>query len=316
MKRKILVVNLNLAVDKTAVVRGLGKGLIYRLAEVKTLAGGKGVNVARALKTLGVRSRLAGFTAGHNGRWIEGALRREGLESVCVPFSPGESRVCLSVVDSGDGVSTDFNEEGCEVPPAAVKRFLKVFEASLSGCSVAALSGRISPGLPDDFFARLIALAKKRGVVTALDTSGKPLKAAVEAGPSLFKMNRDEFSEAAGEKPAAGAIGRFFRKVHPLGTEYVVVTDGPNPGWAATPQNLWRFYPPPVTLVSAVGAGDSFMAGLLFGFVSGKNRQESVLLALGAAASDCKSLGAGIIGKKECLAFARRAGLERLTNGN
>ncbi len=316
MKHKLLIVNLNLAVAKTAAVSGLSKGNIYRISDGETLAGGKGVNVARVLSTFGVKPLITGFVAGHNGKWIAEALACEGFESVCVPFSPGESRVCYTIVDSKDGVATDFNEEGSPVPLSAQKQFLKVFSRCLDGCGIVAFSGRICPGLGDNFFSQLIALAKNRRILTAIDTSGKPLCAAVKAGPSLFKMNREEFEEAAGEKLSPRAAVRFFRKVLQYGTEYVIVTDGPRPTWAITPQNLWQFTPPPIKVVSAVGAGDSFMAGLLYGFASGRNRQECARLALGAASSDCMSLGAGIISKKQCLEFARKARIKRLPLGD
>ncbi|MFA5160719.1 MAG: hexose kinase [Elusimicrobiales bacterium] len=312
MANRVLVVNLNLAVDKTAVVDRLDKGRIYRLAEVKSLAGGKGVNVSRALTTLGVKPRLTGFLSGYSGRWIAGALRREGIENRCVIFSPGESRLCLSVVDGRDGIATDFNEEGSPVPAAARRRFLKTYAACLGGCGAAVFSGRICKGLGDGFFAQLIRIAKKRGALCALDTSGPALKAAAAAGPELVKLNREEFEYLSGDKLSGGALCRFFAKARAAGTEYIVVTDGPHPGWAVTPQKLWRFRPPEIKPLSAVGAGDSFMAGLICGFARGAGRQECLRLALGAAASDCLSLGAGIISRKQCLYFARHAALEKI----
>jgi tagatose 6-phosphate kinase len=104
-----LVINLNLAVDKTAFVPSFEKGRIFRLAETITLPGGKGVNVARALRSLGVDVPVAGFTSGYNGRWIAEAMKREGLAAYIEPHTAGESRVCYTVVDSA-GRSTDLNE--------------------------------------------------------------------------------------------------------------------------------------------------------------------------------------------------------------
>jgi 1-phosphofructokinase family hexose kinase len=316
MESKLLIVNLNLAVAKTAAVPSLRKGKIYRLSDVETLAGGKGVNVARVLSSFGVKPLVAGLVAGHNGRWITEALSCEGFESVCVPYSPGESRVCYTIADSSDGVATDFNEEGSPVPRSAQKKFLTLFPGLLKGCGFAAFSGRICSGMAADYFAKLITVARRHRVLTALDTSGAPLREAVKAGPSLFKMNREEFFEASGEKLSPRAVVRFFRKVLRYGTEYVIVTDGPRPAWAVTPQNLWKFTPPKIKVVSAVGAGDSFMAGLLYGFASGRSRQECVRLAIGAASSDCMSLGAGAVDKRQCFEFARKAAIKRLALGD
>lgn len=308
---KVLVVNVNLAIDKTVVVDDFIKGRVYRFPAVKTLAGGKGVNVSRALETFGLSSRIIGFIAGHNGRWIEESLDREGFDAVCVPFSPGESRLCYSIADRKSGLATDLNEEGFRIPVSAKNKFIKEFTRALAGADAVAFCGRIAPGLEKDFFVKLIEIAKRRGKPTAIDTSGAPLRAAFKAGPTLFKMNREEFREAFGEDLSEDSIARFFDKVSAKGTEYAVVTDGPNASYAVTPENLWKIYPPRIHVVTPIGAGDSFMAGLIYGFCKGFSRQECARIAVGAAASDCLSLGAGIIDRRQCMDFAQKAVMKR-----
>jgi tagatose 6-phosphate kinase len=97
---KALILNLNLAVDKTVLTGRLEKGRIYRFPETLTAPGGKGVNAARALLAWGLRTKVAGFISGLNGLWIERALKVEGLDAFLVRHKNGESRVCFSVVDS------------------------------------------------------------------------------------------------------------------------------------------------------------------------------------------------------------------------
>ena len=123
-----LIVNLNLSVDKTALVPAFEKGGIFRLDGTITLPGGKGVNVARALRSLGLESPVAGFASGYNGRWIADSLKKEGFLDFIQRHSAGESRVCYTIVDSR-GVTTDLNEEGPVVPAAAQTAFLKKFSA-------------------------------------------------------------------------------------------------------------------------------------------------------------------------------------------
>ena len=103
------IVNLNLSVDKTALVPAFEKGRIFRLGGTITLPGGKGVNVARALRSLGVESPVAGFASGYNGRWIAESLAKEGFRAFIQRHSAGESRVCYTIEDSR-GVTTDLNE--------------------------------------------------------------------------------------------------------------------------------------------------------------------------------------------------------------
>lgn len=304
----VLIVNLNLAVDKTAVVEKFRKGRMYRLDRVKTFPGGKGVNVARSLKSLGTSSRILGFVAGFNGKWIADSLAAEGLGGVCVPCGSGESRICYSVVDGTDGVSTDFNEEGPRVPAVSQKIFLKHYRKSLSRCDAVAICGRISAGLKKDFYGRLVRMAKKAGKISAFDTSGAALREGIAAGAAILKMNKNEFREASGFSPAPAAIRRFFRKVSMLGTKLVFVTDGPFKAYAVTKEDLWILFPVKIgKITSPVGAGDSFMAGFLHSYLRKMTLEDSFRLALGTAASDCLSVGAGMVKRFQCLKFARRA---------
>lgn len=207
----VLVVNLNLAVDKTAVIRNFKKSRIYRLDGVKTLPGGKGVNVARALKSLGTSSRLLGFVAGHNGRWIAENLALEGLDSVCVPYGPGESRVCYSVVDEKDGVSTDFNEEGPVVPPGARHEFVKQYRRLLGDCKAVALCGRISAGLKKDFYGGLVKMAGAAGKISARH------KRRGSAGGNGLRRHDNQDKQAGihggfGIVPPSGEHKKIFRR--------------------------------------------------------------------------------------------------------
>ncbi|MDD4004626.1 MAG: hexose kinase [Elusimicrobiaceae bacterium] len=317
--KRILVVNLNFAIDKTAVIDSLERGRVYRMKNVKTMPGGKGVNVARALQTLGAPAALMGFVAGHNGRWITEVLTKDGFNSICVPFSPGESRVCYSIADT-NGVSTDFNEEGSPVPRQARDLFVRRYTAALGNCDLAAFCGRLMPGLPVSFFNQLIAIARTKNIACAADTSGAPLRAIVKAGPDLIRINREEFEFMARRPFTAENLGVLYAQASKNGTRHIMVTDGPGPTLAVSDGQLWKFCPPPVTVVTPVGAGDSCMAGLLYSFAAGKTRRKCAEFALGAAASDCLSLGAGIIDAKQCQSLARKVksvklGIIEIRNG-
>ena len=237
-----LIVNLNLAVDKTLLVPSFEKGNIYRVADTITLPGGKGVNVARALRVLGLEAPVAGFASGHNGRWIAEALKKEGFTVFVERHGGGESRVCYTIVDS-KGRSTDINEEGPDVPAASQDRFLKKFSAMAGGFRVAAY----------------FALHSRRSLKT------------------------------------------------------LIVTDGPGHTYAVSPFGLWSVKPPRLPgLKSPTGAGDSFMAGFLFGFLHGYDFERTLKLASGAAASDCLTLGAGLVRRDQAMALAQRTLVKKI----
>lgn len=308
-----LIVNLNLSVDKTALVPSFGKGRIFRLGNIVSLPGGKGVNVARALRSLGVESPIAGFASGYNGRWIAGALKKEGFPAFIQRHSSGESRVCYTIADSR-GLTTNLNEEGPAVPAAAQASFLKKFSALASRFKTAAVCGRVSAGLKKGFYSSLVKLAAARGCFTVFDTSGPPLTEALSAGADGIKINREEFEELSGAVFSPSRVAGFFRKNTGAGLKTLIVTDGAGPAYAASPFGLWRVTPPRLHRVrNAVGAGDSFMAGFLFGFLNGYDFGRTLKLAAGAAASDCLSLGAGFIDRAQALSYALKARVDKIS---
>lgn len=307
-----LIVNLNLAVDKTALVPAFKKGRVFRLGGTITLPGGKGVNVARALRSLGQEAPLAGFVSGFNGRWIDAAMKKEGFKTFIERHQAGESRVCYTVVDAR-GLATDLNEEGPEVPAAAQARFLGKFSRLVGQFRVTAVCGRMSAGLRKGFYASLVRLASARGCFTMFDTSGPALAEALAAGAEGIKINRAEFEELSGAPYTPARLAAFFKKYSAKGLKTLIVTDGSGHTHAASPFGLWRVVPPRLGgLKSPTGAGDSFMAGFIFGFLRGYDFERTLKLATGAAASDCLSVGAGFIDREQALSYARKARVLKL----
>jgi tagatose 6-phosphate kinase len=301
---KALIVNLNLAIDKTVKVPTLKFNRIHRFAGALTQPGGKGVNVARVLKALGCRPIIAGFVSGHSGRWIEETLARENIPGILVRHASGESRTCYSIVDAA-GVSTDFSEEGPAVPLAAQRRLLRGLADKAGEFSMAAVCGRMSMGLGKNFYRDMTRILKKAGCFVAFDTSGAPLMEGISAGADLVKINDAEFAEAAGKRLSRRSITRFFRERSPSGLKALIVTAGPRLTLAVSQFGLWEVRPVPLKrIASPVGAGDSFMGGFVCGFMKGLAFEENLRLASGCAASDCRSLGAGLISRREAETFA------------
>ena len=287
-------------------------GRIYRLKDTITLPGGKGVNVARALRSLGLAVPIAGFASGYNGRWIAAHLKSEGFRTFIQRHADGESRVCYTIVDP-KGRSTDFNEEGPRVPLAAQNAFLRKFARLTGEFKAVAVCGRVSAGLKKDFYSSLVRLASDKDCFSVFDTSGPALAEAMAAGVEGVKINRGEFEELSRSAFSPSRIFSFFRAGNPRGLKTLIVTDGAGPAYAASPFGLWRIKPPRIArLKSSVGAGDSFMAGFLYGFLKGLDFELTLKLAAGAGASDCLSLGAGFINKPQALALARAAEVRKI----
>ncbi|MEV6400251.1 PfkB family carbohydrate kinase, partial [Streptomyces sp. NPDC051907] len=205
MRAVILTVTLNTALDVTYVVDSLLPRASHRVGAVHERAGGKGVNVARVLHALGHPAVVTGFFGGATGDRVRKELRAAGLVDQLVPRA-ADSRRTLTVVSRDDGDATVFNESGGPVRSGEWQVFTRHYRRLLRDADAVVLCGSLPPGLPDDAYGQLIALAGAAGVPTVLDTSGPALRAALPAGPDVVKPNSAELAAATGQSdPAAAA---------------------------------------------------------------------------------------------------------------
>jgi tagatose 6-phosphate kinase len=285
----ILVVSPNLAVDVTLDVERLEPGAVHRALRTRRQAGGKGVNFARALTSLGAQGlpedppRVLGFAGGRAGEAIREGLESEGIASDLIPF-PGESRACTILLDR-TGVATVVNEPGpaIEDPLPLLSRF----EERLGGARAVAFMGSLNPGLPLDLYASMIALARKRKRICLLDSSGPPLERALASGPSIAKPNRAEAEALLGRELSTDAARRGgVQRLRELGAETAVITFGAEGFLVASASGIHRCAsnePSDMRLGNPTGAGDALAAGLLAGAVRGYPLVEMARLAAAAA---------------------------------
>lgn len=292
----ILCVNPNAAIDKTLVVENFHLNAIQRPVIELSLPGGKGCNVARVAKTLGQQPVVAGWVGGFHGQFIEAGLRDEGIQTALV-HTAAESRDCTSILDSANGTITEIYEKGRPVTPEELDQFYHLFQEWLPRVQVVTLSGSLPPGVPVDFYAILIGLAHKTGVRVMLDSSGEPLRIGLEDGrPDLLKCNRAELSEATGQlMETLEDIRRLAGDLAARLGGQVVVTLGEVGAVAADRQRTWIIQAPRVKVVSAVGSGDAFLAGLACGILEGRPFEASLRLATAAGSANAMRIGAGVL---------------------
>ena len=199
----IVVVSLNPALDVTHYVDGADWSGVNRPHEVHVRAGGKGLNVARTLRALGQPVLLAGLAGGCTGQALAAGLASTGIEAWLTPIA-GETRRTFVVADSARGQTALFNEPGPPVTAAEFAEFSAAYERAVSGAAVVVLSGSLPPGLPDDAYAGLTAIAAGAGVPVILDASGAPLRLGAAAGPALIKPNLAELEAVAGRELRTG----------------------------------------------------------------------------------------------------------------
>ncbi len=267
----------------------------HHLTAVLALAGGKGINAARVLRRLGGRPVVLGFTAGHNGRFIEQSVRAEGISARWVRLAEGESRTCLSVLHGGSA-PTELNEVGPKVGAKDISRLLGVYRRELKGARLAILSGSLPPGVPAGIYARLIRLAKAARRPIFLDASAAALRLGLAAGPDLVKLNEEE----------ALSVGLGPRRLLPKGETDIVVTLGAQGAVGRLGGALIRCVPPRVKALSPVGCGDTFMAGLAWSLARGSDPAAALSYATALATASAMVLGAGVFRKGDLAGVLRR----------
>ncbi|MEU0688659.1 1-phosphofructokinase family hexose kinase [Streptomyces uncialis] len=288
----ILTVTLNTALDLTYRVPSLRPHSSHRITEVIERPGGKGLNVARVLAALGHPVTVTGFAGGGTGRALRTALAEldeaAPLTDALVPVA-GATRRTIAVVDAATGDTTQLNEPGPLVSPAEWNTFLERYDALVPTASAVALCGSLPPGVPVGAYARLVRAARAASVPVLLDTSGEPLRRGVAARPDLVKPNADELAELTGSHEPAQAIRETRRR----GAHAVVASLGPEGLLAVTPEGRWRAAPPARVSGNPTGAGDSAVAGLLSGLVSGEPWPVRLARAVALSAATVRAPVAG-----------------------
>jgi len=296
----IHLVTLNPALDLSLEVRESREGKIGELKEAGFSAGGKGVNIARFLKAWGLPALSWLGTGGGNHpthRLYRSLLGKEGLSA---KFLSDKAPVRINAVSSDGRSSRKYNHPGTKLPPGV---FLKLLP-SVARKDTVVLTGRLPGGMKESTYADWIKVFRKRGVRTVIDTSGKPLAEALKSGPSFFKVNLIEFSEACGRKfkgldPVRRVIPIFLR--HDL--SHGAVTNGAEGALVWGEGRVLRVSAPKARKGLVVGAGDAFLAGYLRAWEAGKGLEERAGLACAAASVVAF---AGISGFRAPLAAAAR----------
>ncbi|HEV2785190.1 MAG TPA: 1-phosphofructokinase family hexose kinase [Solirubrobacteraceae bacterium] len=294
----ILTVTLNAGIDRTAAVPNFRQGNRHRAVESRTVAGGKGVNVARTLGLLGRPVIATGLAGGATGARLLELLEEE---SVLTDFTPiaGETRTNLAVIDPTSGEQTEINERG----PAVSGRELELFRDKLlylaRGAAIVIFAGSLPRDVPADVYADLIKELRKLGLVVVIDTDGDPLRHAVRAEPHVVSPNVLEAEELVGhefndDEDRVIAV----REMVSLGAQEAIMTT-PDGCFASVLYDgepaLYRVRIEPREAVAAVGAGDAFLAGYVAARYGGKLPPECLRYGVACGAESVHRLGAGLV---------------------
>jgi 1-phosphofructokinase/tagatose 6-phosphate kinase len=298
----ILTVTLNAAIDRTVAVPNFRLGRRHRAVESRTVAGGKGVNVARALSLLGQPVIATGFVGGPTGTRVLEQLR---AESVLTDFTriAGETRINLAVIDPTSGEQTEIAERGPAVSPEEVLLFVERLDYLAAGAKVCVLSGSLPPGAGDDLYARLIKDLRQRGLVVVLDAEGEAMVEGLRAGASVVTPNEREAEELVGQEFSdPGDLAHGLSELVRLGAGEAAITrpDGcvAVVGEGAQ-RRLLEVRTEPLEPVSTVGSGDAFVAGYVAGRYEGRSPEDCLAYGVACGAESTQHFGAGTVDRNQ-----------------
>ena len=258
----VVTVTPNPSLDHTVEVDVLVRGEVQRTSHALVEAGGKGVNVARAMAKHGHRS-TAILPAGDDAQRMIGLLTPQQVSAVTVPIS-GAIRTNIAVVEA-DGTTTKLNEPGARLSEDEVTALLETVEKELTARpSWLVAAGSLPAGAPEDFYARVTRSAVAQGVPVAIDTSGPALAAAIDAGATVVKPNLEELQELI-DTPlvTVGDVVDAARQLRERGCKDLLVSLGGHGALLITADGSWWAGGPPLVPRSTVGAGDCTLSGYL-----------------------------------------------------
>lgn len=297
----IITVTLNAAIDRTLSVPNFRLGRRHRAVEATTMPGGKGVNVARALKLLGEPVIATGFAGGLNGTRILSQLTQEGILNDFVLIKE-ESRESTAVIDPTSNQQTEINEQGPAIASYELDMFVEKLKYLARGAAYCIFSGSLPRGVHDAVYADLIREIKEMGVVTIVDSEGDPLRLAMKAGPAIVTPNAREAEELVGHEFNDEAdYALAVKEMCGMGATEAIMTysDGcfarlrVNSEMETLKATLKALEP-----VSTIGSGDAFLAGFAAYRYHDRPVDESLAYAVACGAESTQHFGAGIVDVK------------------
>lgn len=305
----------NPSIDRTAEVDRVELGAIHRPRTVVAVAGGKGLNVARAARALGAPVEAVVILGGHAGRWIDEQLDRSGIAHDTA-WVDGETRTCLSVLDRSTGRMTEVYEPGVRVRATEWRAFetlvARVAGGSAPG-SIVALSGSFPPGAGGPAAARLVRAVRRARRRVLVDTSGAWLAAALAARPDVVKVNAAEAGAVLGRaiETETDALGAAI-DLAGAGAAAVIVTRGRSGAVGWDGHAGWALDAPTVAGSHAVGSGDAFLAGLAVGLLRDEPFSRQLRRAAGAAAASLLEAGPGNLRRASAQRLLRESAVRRI----
>jgi 6-phosphofructokinase 2 len=277
----IYTITLNPALDRTIWIDRIRDDVSNRIVEEHSYAGGKSVDVSKVLKTFNVNNIALGFVGGFAGRELEGRLLNEGIQTDFVRVS-GETRTNIIIHEKESSRQLAFSARGPEVRPDELMQLIEQVE-NLKNPELLAIGGSLPLGVSPEIYRKIIILGHRMGAKVLLDVDGKALEVGLQAQPNIIKPNIHELSELVGrDLKSREHILEAAREFNRVGVGIVLVSLGAKGMLLISQRGEYLAVPPQVVVKNTIGAGDSAVAGFIFGLMNGRDLKRSLMYAVAA----------------------------------
>jgi 1-phosphofructokinase/tagatose 6-phosphate kinase len=287
---------MNAAIDRTLTVPNFRPGHRHRASDSLTLAGGKGINIARAIKRLELPVVATGLAGGRTGTRIVEELTAEAILNDFVRIGD-ESRTSTAVVDPTAGSYSEINEWGPYVEPEEIEVLLAKLRYLSRGAEFVVFAGSLPRGVDESFYAEAVRELNRLQVPTVLDSEGQPLALGTEAEPVLVTPNQREAEDLVGQELSEEQdFALALEQIADMGARNVLITL--ESGCYARLREersarLLKAVAPHIEPVSPVGTGDVLLAGFLAARSEGRPAEVALRAAVAAGAAATLEVGAG-----------------------
>jgi 1-phosphofructokinase family hexose kinase len=294
----IYTVTLNPAVDRELTVSSLDFNSVLRASDYRVDCGGKGFNVSRVLKSLGVDSVAVGFAGGRSGEMLSDGLEALDIETKFI-WIAGETRTNISLISLEENRYIKVNEPGPFISPEEQAGLFEMMRDIAKQDDWWVLSGSLTPGMSESIYADMIDCLQSQGAKAILDTSGASLMHGCKARPYLVKPNAHE-AHILTNLPVdeLSEITTAGRAIQNIGTTRVIISLGKDGAVLLDGEETWRVHSPRIEERNPIGAGDSLVGGIVWGLQAGLTLPEALTWGMAAGAATA-SLSGTAVGKRD-----------------
>lgn len=308
----IYTVTLHPAIDHTVVVEKITKNKKYTVLDSLKQAAGKGINVSKVLKQFSVTSTVLTVLGGTNGNYIVNEHYELDIPLLYVPIV-ANTRVNLKLVQREPFKVKEENTKGDFCEENVQNQLIELVDKHIKKEDIVIFSGSILQGLSSDIYNMLITLCKAKGARTILDTSGLPLQKGIEAKPHLVKPNIDELTQLFNKKiTSLEDVRNNAIELLEKGVSEVIVTLGENGTLYVSNKHVYYVKPIEVDVKNTVGAGDSFLAGYVYGLDQKLSVLECLKYATAVATISITEQGTGVENIKSMDLYINKVMIEEI----